>query len=271
MNKKEERLIEAAIELFQADGFWNVSTAKISKQADVATGTLFNYFSTKDELIDAVFTTIREELVVYILTEHPDDGSVKDQLEHIWFRLVDWCIKNPEKNKINTQLRVLSAVSKETRMMREDDFELLLALYDRGVAEEIFLPGLTGHFVTAHFQSSAGAVVSHALSFGLQDNLAPTLRAARCRAARYRPYRYKTSARPGLPFDEAQEPAAGLRDDAHPTGLAYPKQENTLFPHRLLIRGSNASRRPSPSILKQIAVRKMNSPGNAVTHQASRM
>ncbi|MCW5843897.1 MAG: helix-turn-helix transcriptional regulator [Caldilinea sp.] len=44
MSDKKQQLLEASIDLFAREGFWNTSTASIAKHAGVATGTLFNYF-----------------------------------------------------------------------------------------------------------------------------------------------------------------------------------------------------------------------------------
>jgi len=44
---KRTAIIEAALKLFTERGFHGTSTAQISKEAGVATGTLFNYFPTK--------------------------------------------------------------------------------------------------------------------------------------------------------------------------------------------------------------------------------
>ena len=62
MNKRD-LLIEAAIELFGEFGFWNTSTASVAKKAGVATGTLFNHFKTKDELIDEVMVYLKREMI----------------------------------------------------------------------------------------------------------------------------------------------------------------------------------------------------------------
>ena len=48
--KREAEILEAAIALFGDEGFHSVSTRKIAAAAGVSEGTLFNYFSSKNEL-----------------------------------------------------------------------------------------------------------------------------------------------------------------------------------------------------------------------------
>ncbi|PJI92571.1 TetR family transcriptional regulator [Yoonia maricola] len=54
MNDRQLQIIDAATVLFLSEGV-GVSTARIAKAAGVSNGTLFNAFSTKQALIDAIY------------------------------------------------------------------------------------------------------------------------------------------------------------------------------------------------------------------------
>src|SRR5687767_13398819 len=45
-----ERIIEAALDLFRRQGFDATTTRDIAQAAQIATGTLFNYFDTKEAI-----------------------------------------------------------------------------------------------------------------------------------------------------------------------------------------------------------------------------
>lgn len=53
--KKQRRILEAAHELFESQGFEKTTTAEISELAGVGTGTLYLYVSSKEELLFSVF------------------------------------------------------------------------------------------------------------------------------------------------------------------------------------------------------------------------
>jgi AcrR family transcriptional regulator len=59
---KKAALLKAALKLFTERGFHGTSTAQISKEAGVATGTLFNYFPTKEDLINGLYFEVKGEL-----------------------------------------------------------------------------------------------------------------------------------------------------------------------------------------------------------------
>ena len=46
-----ERILQAALRLFAAQGFEATTTRDIAQAAEIATGTLFNYFPTKDAVV----------------------------------------------------------------------------------------------------------------------------------------------------------------------------------------------------------------------------
>ena len=96
MSDKRTQVLEASIDLFAEEGFWNTPTTRIAKHAGVGTGTLFNYFGSKEGLIDAVYMQLKKEWGEYILAGWPQNGFVKEQLEHMWFRHINWAMKYPD-------------------------------------------------------------------------------------------------------------------------------------------------------------------------------
>lgn len=60
--QREVDILQAAIDLFGEEGFQSVSTRKIAARAGVSEGTLFNYFSSKNELMRAILERIYREL-----------------------------------------------------------------------------------------------------------------------------------------------------------------------------------------------------------------
>ncbi len=60
--QREADILEAATHLFGEQGFHSVTTRKIAASAGISEGTLFNYFSSKNELMRAILERIYEEL-----------------------------------------------------------------------------------------------------------------------------------------------------------------------------------------------------------------
>lgn len=77
-------LQQAAIELFQKQGYAKTTVSQITANAGVAKGTFFNYFESKE----AVLHTIREHQVDYMEKEaekiFEQDGLIKEGLCRLW-------------------------------------------------------------------------------------------------------------------------------------------------------------------------------------------
>ena len=60
---KRDHIVRTTIHLCGSQGLGDVPTARIAKEAGVATGTLFHHFSTKADLIKAAYITVHEDYV----------------------------------------------------------------------------------------------------------------------------------------------------------------------------------------------------------------
>ena len=134
MSDKARQLIEAAIDLFASEGFWNTPTSRIAKHAGVATGTLFNYFESKELLIDAVYAQLKSEWMAHLLAGFPAGGSLKEKVEHIWFRHIDWGLRFPRRYSLMNQLKLSNLVSPETQQSQEAELAFAYQMIVDGIA-----------------------------------------------------------------------------------------------------------------------------------------
>jgi len=112
---KRNAILDAATRLFAERGLTAAPTSEISKQAGVAEGTLFTYFKTKDDLINALYREIKLELADAMMSDFPRKRNVGIRLRHVWDRWVNWGIANPNQRKVLAQLTVSEVLTKESR------------------------------------------------------------------------------------------------------------------------------------------------------------
>ena len=62
MTDKQEKILEAALELFASEGFAATATSKIAKKAGVSEGLIFRHFENKQGLLDALIGQAEERL-----------------------------------------------------------------------------------------------------------------------------------------------------------------------------------------------------------------
>ncbi|MEG3639142.1 TetR/AcrR family transcriptional regulator [Magnetococcus sp. PR-3] len=156
MNDKKRLILDAAITLFARDGFWNTSTSSISKKAGVGTGTLFNHFSSKDALINAVYVALKKELHASIMATWQPEGELREKLLSAWHGVIQWALRNPVHFDLMEQLRVSEMVSQETREAMTAEFSAFQMDMRLGVTEKVLVDLPVGyHLLAGWFQISA--------------------------------------------------------------------------------------------------------------------
>jgi len=137
---KRQAILDASLKLFCTKCFQDTSTASISNEAKVATGTLFLYFESKEELVNELYLECKGEFAAYMEAGVWDKPSFKTQLKHVWERGTEWCIQNPEKIQFMTQFSSSPYITKQTREKAVSRFGLMNEVIKRAVANEEVTP-----------------------------------------------------------------------------------------------------------------------------------
>jgi len=130
---KRTAIIEAALKLFTERGFHGTSTAQISKDAGVATGTLFNYFPTKEYLINSLYFEVKGNLSHAMGKDIEAESTFQDKLRKIWSNLIKWGVNNQEEFHFVGQFCYSPYISKFTREEVMKEYVFLHALVNEGV------------------------------------------------------------------------------------------------------------------------------------------
>jgi AcrR family transcriptional regulator len=112
--EKRSALLKAAADAIAAEGL-GVSTSRIAKEAGVATGTLFLYFPTKDELLNRLYASIKQEIAEAMLADYPRKAAVSERMRSVWMAYLKWGMANPSKRQAMSQLSVSHRITKEVR------------------------------------------------------------------------------------------------------------------------------------------------------------
>jgi len=119
---KRNALIDSALRVFAEQGL-GAPTSKIAKAAGVAEGTLFNYFETKDDLLNQLYLEPKAQLRDAMLPGYPNSRDLKTRLHHAWHTYVGWGVANPGKRKVMALLMMSDRVSEASRRSGSEDFK----------------------------------------------------------------------------------------------------------------------------------------------------
>lgn len=82
-DRKRRLIVEAAMSEFQSSGFENTSMDQIAETAGVSKRTVYNHFSSKDELFDNIVEQLVERVGVTSTFEYDGEANLSDQLVEI--------------------------------------------------------------------------------------------------------------------------------------------------------------------------------------------
>ena len=135
---KRNAILSAATEVFAERGL-SAATSAISSAAGVAEGTLFTYFKTKDDLINALYREIKLELADAMMSDFPRRAGIRERLQHVWNRYLAWGIKNPSQHKVLQQMTVWGGLTKESKHAGVAPFLEIEKMAEAAVAQHVFL------------------------------------------------------------------------------------------------------------------------------------
>jgi AcrR family transcriptional regulator len=134
---KRNAILAAAMEIFAERGL-GAATVAVSSAAEVAEGTLFTYFSTKDELLNALYRQIKMELADAMMLEFPRKKSVRQRLQHIWDCYVNWGVANPSARKALALLEVSGKLTQESKAAGSAPFTEIQTMAQDAIEQRIF-------------------------------------------------------------------------------------------------------------------------------------
>lgn len=96
---RRDQLMECAVEVFSRRGIGRAGHAEIAEQAKVSVATVFNYFNTREDLVDEVLAEI-ERFVQHILEQAYAQGPVMESIRRHVKLFVDAAYDQPDHASI---------------------------------------------------------------------------------------------------------------------------------------------------------------------------
>ena len=143
---KRNAILSAATQVFAERGL-GAPTPAILSVARVAEGTLFTYFRTKDELVNALYREIKLELADAMMSGFPRKKSIRSKLQPIWDGYVNWGLANPRQRKVLAQLQVSDILTKESREAGSAPFLEIETMGREAIEQRVVRDNLSMEFI----------------------------------------------------------------------------------------------------------------------------
>lgn len=111
--RKQNAILEASACSIARYGM-RVQTEEIAKLAGVSKGTLFLYFSSKEDLFHHLHNYLKNDLLLAVATEYPSNKSIERQFRHVWESYLEWAYRANANYRALIQLEMSSRFHKVT-------------------------------------------------------------------------------------------------------------------------------------------------------------
>jgi AcrR family transcriptional regulator len=92
---RRESILDAALACFVERGFHGTSVPDIAAKADIAAGTIYHYFDSKEALVNAVYRSWKNKVGQRVFTAFPQGAPVREQFRVMWMEIVEFALNAP--------------------------------------------------------------------------------------------------------------------------------------------------------------------------------
>ena len=93
---KKKAILKSTLRIIRNNGFQGTPISLIAKDAGVASGTIYHYFTCKDDIILDLYNTIRKEMLAAMFDDVSKESDFKSRFFEGWKNLCLYFITHPE-------------------------------------------------------------------------------------------------------------------------------------------------------------------------------
>ena len=96
-DKKIDQIFNATLGLVKQKGLAGITMCEIAKEAGLATGTVYIYFKSKDELLNMLFSECRKSSIDNYFINYDPASPFKIGFKNVWMNILHFRIQNFEE------------------------------------------------------------------------------------------------------------------------------------------------------------------------------
>ncbi|MFP4021849.1 MAG: TetR/AcrR family transcriptional regulator [Halanaerobium sp.] len=161
----KDRIREAAVELISRKGFFNTRMQEIADEAGLAVGTIYNYFSSKDEVLSYIFKNEMQRRMEYMSELKKENLTIKEFLNKFLTRHFSLLAKNPHLGRILVREKDFSRGKKSGKIKEHMNsmINMLEMIFEIGVKRGE-IKDINTHLMAVYFFGSLQGIIEYSLT-----------------------------------------------------------------------------------------------------------
>lgn len=95
LSDKRAAALKATLNLISEQGLHGTPMSQIAKKANIGVGTIYRYFSSKEDLINALYIEIKTRMAQYTLRNYSKDIPICESFKQLINDVIHYMIENP--------------------------------------------------------------------------------------------------------------------------------------------------------------------------------
>jgi AcrR family transcriptional regulator len=137
---KKQKIIKTALKLIVDQGLQETPMSQVSKVSGVAMGTIYHHFKSKNEIVNAIYLYLKEEMGNALMLEPSDTDDYKTKFFEFWSNLYMFYIQNEEAFKYLQAFVQSPLISSETKEKGRQYYMPIVEFFKQGIDDEILKP-----------------------------------------------------------------------------------------------------------------------------------
>ncbi len=131
-DSKIDQIFTATLSLIEEYGMSGMNMSLIAKRAGLATGTIYIYFPSKEELFHQLYAKTKKDVAIHLLGTLPVDGEYKDKIHNIWFQYLSYRIHYHSTVLFQEQYYYSQLISPDNKDLSEQIMLPIRQMIDQG-------------------------------------------------------------------------------------------------------------------------------------------
>ena len=95
---KRQAILDATLKLISERGFHGTSMSQVAKEAKVSTGIIYHYFASKDELIDELYSSIKNKMGHDMMQNFDATQPIVSQIQQFMHDSIRYAVWHPNES-----------------------------------------------------------------------------------------------------------------------------------------------------------------------------
>jgi TetR/AcrR family transcriptional regulator, repressor of fatR-cypB operon len=132
--------LDAALQCFVERGFYGTAIPEIAQQANIAAGTIYHHFDSKEALVNALYRKWKAAIAQRVFMAFPQTASARTQFQVMWNEMVAFALAHPTAFAFIELHNHASYLDAESAAIDRNVKEFAKAVIERAQQEGIVKP-----------------------------------------------------------------------------------------------------------------------------------